>query len=101
MTRAFVPRVASATFLAMDGVEGKIHMQVSGEDFVARAVPLSARLGEQIVERVVLRADGTGFTGILERAPSDGERLYIGYADGALEPTDVVYRGGSPAPRVA
>ncbi|MGH8224073.1 MAG: hypothetical protein ACREQZ_13985 [Woeseiaceae bacterium] len=48
-----------------------------------------------------LRADGRGFNGILERAPREGERLFVGYADGELEPTEVVFRGGSPAPRVA
>ena len=101
MKRAFAPHVASASFLAIDGPEGKIHIQVIGTDFVARAVPVEARLGEQVIERVTLRPDGNGFAGILERAPREGERLYVGYADGDLEPTEVVYRGGSPAPRVA
>ena len=91
-------RVTSATFLDVGG--GSMHVQVAGEDFVARAVPLTARLGDQDVRRVSVRADGRGFAGILERAPRDGDRLFVGYADEELEGTDVVYRGGS-APRVA
>jgi hypothetical protein len=72
-----------------------MHLQVRGEGFVARAVPLLARLGQQMVGRVVLSADGRGFAGILERTPQEGDRLHVGYADGELQPTDVVYRSGS------
>jgi hypothetical protein len=95
------PHVSGATFFAPRGAEGPTHMQVAGEHFLARAVPLFARLGEQVVQRVALRPGGRGFTGMLERPPREGDQLFVGYADGALAPTTVVYRGGNPPPRVA
>jgi len=94
MTRARTPRVADATFLAIAGAGAAVHLQVTGDGFVARAVPLTARLGEQVVQRIVLRPDGSGFVGMLERAPREGERLFVGYADGKLNSTHVVYRRG-------
>jgi hypothetical protein len=88
------PSVTDALFIPAGESRGRMHLQVRGERFVARAVPLLARLGEQVVTRVVLRADGRGFAGILERTPRDGDRLHVGYADAELQPTDVVYRSG-------
>ena len=97
-----LPRATEGTFIPDMAVAGRVHIQVVGENFVARAAPLRARVGEQIVSRLVLQADGRGFAGILERTPRDGDRLYVGYADAELQSTDVVYRGADrPGPSIA
>ncbi len=88
------PRVTDALFIPAEAGRGQMHMQVRGQGFVARAVPLLARLGPQVVGRIVLSADGRGFAGVLERTPREGDRLHVGYADTELQPTSVVYRGG-------
>lgn len=102
MTRtstAYPPRATEARFVrATEGARGHTHVQVAGEHFVARGVPLLARLGRQRLVAIVVRADGQGFTGIAEHAPRDGDRLAIGYANGPLTPTDIVYRP-HPDPR--
>lgn len=95
------PRVMDAIFIPAGSSRGRVHVQVRGEGFLPRAVPLVARLGEQEVVRVVLSADGRGFAGILEQVPREGDRLHVGYADEELSPTDVVYRGGGAGPLVA
>lgn len=93
------PQVTDALFLpAGEAQQGRMHMQVFGENFVARAVPLLARLGEQMVSRVVVSADGRSFAGILEQTPQPGDRLFVGYADAALQSTDVVYPGAASLP---
>jgi len=88
-------RITGATFLTLDG-EARVHIQVAGEGFLARAAPLVARLGEQPVGRIVLFGD-RGFVGVLEESPREGDRLSVGYADQELQATDVVYRGDSAA----
>jgi len=95
------PRVTDALFIPAREAAGRMHIQVRGENFVARAAPLLARLGQQMVGHLVMRGDGRGFAGTLERSPRDGDRLYVGYADGELERTDVVYRGGGSSPLVS
>lgn len=96
------PRVTDAIFLPGPGGRGTMSIFVQGEGFVKRAQPLLARLGQQMVARVVVLADGRGFAGLLQRAPREGDRLFVGYADRDLVETSVVYRGGAPsAPRVA
>jgi hypothetical protein len=85
------PRVTEAIFIPDEASPGRMHIQVFGENFLARAVPLFARLGEQIVEELILSNDGRGFAGVLERTPQPGDRLFVGYADSALQSTDVVY----------
>lgn len=88
-------RVDDALFIPPGESRGRMHIQVLGQNFVARAVPLMARLGRQMVTRIVIRGDGSGFAGILEAMPQEGDRLYVGYADGELQSTNVVYRGGA------
>lgn len=95
------PRVTDAMFIPAGEARGRVHLQVRGDGFVPRAVPLLARLGQQMVSRVMLSPDGRGFAGILERTPRSGDRLYVGYADAELQPTDVVYDGSASGPPVA
>lgn len=97
--RPYRPHATDAYFVsAGEGQRGHTHVQVSGEHFIARGVPLRARLGNQMLVGVVVRADGNGFAGIVEQAPRDGDRLYVGYADGALERTEIVYRSHGEPP---
>lgn len=94
------PRVTDATFIPAHG--GKpMSIYVRGDNFIKRAVPLLARLGQQMVSRVVIEPGGRAFGGLVERPPRDGDRLYVGYADHDLVATPVVYRDESPPPRVA
>jgi hypothetical protein len=97
--RLYPPRATDARFVrAGEGQRGHTHVQVSGEHFVPRGVPLLARLGNQPLVAIVLRNGGEGFAGIAERAPQDGDRLFVGYADGPLAATDVVYRAHAEPP---
>jgi hypothetical protein len=92
-------RVTDALFLPAAGT--RMHLQVFGENFIARAAPLLARLGEQMVASVVISADGRSFAGILEQLPQSGDRLFVGYEDSAMQSTDVVYRGDGRPPLVS
>jgi hypothetical protein len=94
--------VRSALFVrAAEGEHGHTHVQVAGEHFIPRAVPLVAQLGAQPIVRIVIRSDGKGFAGILEQPPRNGDRLKVGYADTELRETSVVYGADGPGPRVA
>jgi hypothetical protein len=95
-------RVTDAIFIPPEASEGRFSLHVYGENFLDRAVPLLARLGEQWVAGVIVEADGRSFAGTLERPPQAGDRLFVGYADAALQSTDVVYGGsGEPGPLVS
>ena len=94
------PRVTGAKFVPAREGDG-VTVQVTGEHFVARAAPLLARVGSQSLARVLVRADGRGFVGMLARSPRQGDRLSFGYADEELVQTSVIFGGGGPAPRVA
>lgn len=97
------PRVTEAMFLGRGEGAGQgqgggaMGIHVTGENFLHRAMPLLARLGQQMVSKVVVRADGRGFTGVLEHDPREGDRLYLGYAGRPLRETAVVFRG-RPSP---
>lgn len=93
------PIVTEANFYP--GGEGRVHVHVVGRNFVERGIPVEARVGAQVVGRLVLRGDGRGFAGTLERGPREGDRLYVGYADSELQPTDVVVRGGGSGAMLA
>ena len=84
--------VTNALFIPGDG---NVHeLVVIGRGFLQRAIPLAARVGTQDVEGIQIRSDGTSFSGWLQRAPSPGDRLAVGYLDEGLRPTEIVYRGG-------
>lgn len=84
--------VTSALFIP--GAGNSVDLIVTGRGFVQRAVPLAARVGTQLVESIQIRSDGTSFSGKLQRAPSSGDRLAVGYMDEELRSTSIVYRGG-------
>ena len=89
---AFPYSVTNALFIPGEG--NRYELVVIGQGFVQRAVPLAARVGTQQVEGIEIRSDGTSFSGRLQRAPSPGDRLAVGYMDEGLRPTEIVYRGG-------
>jgi hypothetical protein len=51
-------------------------------------------VGPQHVESISIDSDGGSFSGWLQRAPSPGDRLSVGYLDEGLQETAFVYRGG-------
>ena len=88
--------VTNALFIP--GEESGFDVIVAGRGFMHRAIPLAARVGAQQVENIAIGPGGTSFSGWLERAPSPGDRLAVGYRDEELRPTSIVYRGGEPPP---
>lgn len=89
---AFPFQVTDAMYFWADG---KVHLIVDGDGFIERAVPLQARVGDQIVHRMSIANLGRGFAGSLEREPRDGDRLFVGYEE--LQPTSVTFRRGPAA----
>ncbi|MEP6917438.1 MAG: hypothetical protein ABJC89_17440 [Acidobacteriota bacterium] len=83
--------VTDALFIPAEG--NRVELVVIGRGFARRAVPLAAQVGAQPVEGIEIRSDGTSFSGRLQRAPSPGDRLALGYLDEELRPTAIVYRG--------
>jgi hypothetical protein len=63
-----------------------------GDGFVERAVPLSAKVGDVVVQAIYQSPAGDGFTGFLATMPADGAVLSIGYDE--LAPTSIVYQSG-------
>jgi hypothetical protein len=79
--------------LFIPGEDNRYELVVIGRGFMQRAIPLAAQVGTQPVEAIKIRSDGTSFSGRLQRPPSPGDRLAVGYLDEELRPTDIVYRG--------
>jgi hypothetical protein len=94
-------RVTDALFIPAATPEGRFSITVYGDEFADRATPLLAMLGEQVVAGIVIDADGRSFAGTLDRPPQSGDRLFVGYADEALRPTEVVYRDAGQGPLVS
>lgn len=94
-------RVDSAMFFPLEEAQralGVMEIYVVGEGFEDRATPLDARLGDQPVDYIAVNSGGAGFSGTVARMPENGDRLYVGYMDGELEATEVVYRRPSNEP---
>lgn len=72
--------------------EWLVRVTVKGEGFVKRAIPLGARVGDFPVEGIVTNLDSTGFTGYLRGEPADGDHLFVGYLQGELEDTGIIYQ---------
>ena len=96
--RPFPFSITNALFIP--GPDNRYELVVIGRGFMPRAVPLAARLGTQQVDNIKVRSDGTSFSGRLNRAPSPGDRLAVGYMDEELQPTSIVFRGGAERPMV-
>jgi hypothetical protein len=86
---ACMPAVRDAVFIP-SGTQ--VELTVFGSGFCPRAVPLIAWVGDQAVSRIVLGSDGGRFSGMLVDPPNDGDRVRVGWADGELHDTEIVFR---------
>ncbi|MGZ8822282.1 MAG: hypothetical protein ACXWX1_13300 [Aeromicrobium sp.] len=66
-------------------------LYVEGENFEHRAVPLQARVGDQVVDQLYIAPDGSGFAGLLAEIPSDGDRVFVRYAHTTESATPIVF----------
>ncbi|MBK8258889.1 MAG: hypothetical protein IPK82_40300 [Polyangiaceae bacterium] len=99
MTTARTGQIEVTAALFLPPVSGRgLEIHVTGSGFVARAIPVAAKVGAQSVRSIALKPDGGGFSGLLERVPGDGDRLFVGYMDEALVETSVVFRPGGGTP---
>jgi hypothetical protein len=72
---------------AVPGGPWALQISVVGTGFVARGLPLGARVGDVPVEAII--EIGNQFTGYLAKLPPDGSELSIGYE--VLSPTGLRY----------
>jgi hypothetical protein len=68
-----------------------MRVYAEGGGFRYRAKPLMARVGAQAVEQIFMAPDGSGFSGLLAQTPSNGDRLFVRYADEPEVSTPVVF----------
>jgi hypothetical protein len=91
------PQVTSASFTTLEQAVGpgwRVRVDISGQDFLDRAVPLVAQVGDVPVESLMVMPGGTALVGFLPEEPADGAKLALGYADTGLQDTDVEYEAG-------
>lgn len=81
-------QVHDATLIPLVTGEG-IQLLVVASGLIERASPLIARVGEQSVKWI--HQSKTGFSGILDDRPRDGDRLYVGYLDIGLQSTHIIF----------
>lgn len=96
-------RILSARFEPMESLtETRWVMRMMGisQNIVHRAIPFTARIGEQGVDRLTVSSEGDRFEGFLGRVPNAGDRLYVGYGSPTI-PTPIVYDPGETRPPVA
>jgi hypothetical protein len=89
------PEVSSGLFDTLPSPIGpgwRLRVLVAGTNFVERAVPIVARVGDVPVEGISLSGGGRGLIGFLAQTPADGAKLWIGYADSELVETGVAYQ---------
>src|SRR5947209_760631 len=79
--------VLGAEFMPVAG--GAVQVSVLARGLLMRAMPLLARVGDQPLRD--LTVGPAGFSGSLARAPRDGDRLFVHYADTDEMETAVVY----------
>ena len=74
------------------GPEWVLEVEVAGSGFLHRAFPVVARVGDVLVEQIMVDAGGERFVGLLRAFPNNGDRLQVGYLDTGLRDTDVVFQ---------
>lgn len=87
--------VTDATFApAFEGAgpEWALEIDVEGSEFEFRAAPIVAQVGQVRVERIVLKLENDGFTGLLRQHPNAGDKLQVGYLDEGLMETDIEFQ---------
>lgn len=70
----------------------KLRIEVQGSNFLIRAAPLVAQVGEVIVENIAMNLDGDGFVGQLREFPESGDELKVGYLGSDLVATSFTYQ---------
>jgi hypothetical protein len=68
-----------------------LRIEVEGSEFLHRAAPVVARVGDVRVEWIIVNMDGDGFAGFLRTFPPVGAELKVGYADSNLIETGFTY----------
>ena len=87
------PTVESASFDALPeevAIGWLMRVSLVGLDFVERAAPLIARVGDVAVEAISI-TEPDGAIGFLAELPPGGARLSVGYLDTGLEETDITF----------
>jgi hypothetical protein len=88
-------RANSVTFELLQDppvLDWNVRVQVKGEDFEMRAIPIAATIGDTPIEGLQLDPELDGFVGYLSELPDDGAHLFLGYMEGPLEDTDLTYQ---------
>jgi len=73
----------------------QFQLHVVGENLVNEAHPLLARLGAQQVEGVRIYSGGTGFSGFLQNAPQEGDRLFVHYAGYEEQDAELIFHSAT------
>lgn len=87
------PTVEEAWFDPLPEAEGTgwlLRVSLVGEDFVERAAPLIAKVGDVAVEAISVTGPDEA-VGFLAEVPPGGARLSVGYLDTGLEETDITF----------
>jgi hypothetical protein len=69
----------------------KLRIEAQGSNFLHRAAPIIAQVGDVIVENIFVSLDGGGFVGQLRTFPKNGDKLKVGYLGAPLVTTNIVY----------
>jgi hypothetical protein len=89
------PTASDAIFEVVEDDDWVLRIHVSGEGYVARALPLVAYVGDVQVRQIQTFPGADGFTGALDAVPPDGAVLRLGWADDAeLVDTPIVFHTG-------
>lgn len=72
-------------------------LHVLGSGFVHRAAGLLATVGEVDVEQIMINPDSDGFSGLLRQAPPEGAPLRVGWMDGPMIETGIVFNSPGDA----
>lgn len=68
-----------------------LRLEVQGTEFIHRAAPIIAQVGDVMVESIVVNLSGDGFVGLIRTVPQAGAELKVGYLDSDLVATGITY----------
>lgn len=67
-----------------------LSIAVEGGEFLHRAAPVTAAVGNVVVECIVVNLDGSKFAGLLRSSPNPTDTLKVGYLDTEFLDTGLV-----------
>jgi hypothetical protein len=85
--------VTSAVFkIPFGGTDPKwaLSIEVEGGEFIHRAAPVTAAVGNVVVEGIVVKLEGNKLAGLLRSSPNPTDTLKVGYLDTELLDTGLV-----------